>query len=296
MSRIAVMIPCYNEEKSVGKVVRDFHKKLPNAEIYVFDNNSTDKTCETAKEAGATVINVASKGKGNVVRAMFRKIDADVYIMVDGDDTYPPDNVEDMIQPVIDGEADMVVGDRLSSSYFAENKRRFHNGGNIMMRKFINSLFKSNLHDILSGYRVFSHDFVKSIDLKSSAFEVETELTAFALIHNFQIKEIVVPYKDRDSDNPSKLNTIKDGAKIIKTYLRIIRDYKPSLFFSAIAGVIALSAIILLVPVFNDYFQTGFVDRFPTLIFGCFLLMAALLLFCSGIILQVINNILPRKR
>ena len=290
------MIPCYNEEKSVGQVVRDFSKKLPNAEIYVFDNNSTDKTSEKARESGATVINVASKGKGNVVRAMFRKIEADVYVMVDGDDTYPPDKIEDMIRPVIDGEADMVVGDRLSSTYFAENKRRFHNGGNIMMRKFINSLFKSNLHDILSGYRVFSHDFVKSIDLKSSAFEVETELTAFALIHNFPIKEIVVPYKDRDPDNPSKLNTIKDGTKIIKTYLRIIRDYKPSLFFSAIAGIIALSAIILLVPVFNAYFQTGFVDRFPTLIFGCFLLIAALLLFCSGIILQVINNILPRKR
>lgn len=296
MSRIAVMIPCYNEEKAVGKVVSDFRKKLPNAEIYVFDNNSSDKTSEIAKESGATVINVPNKGKGNVVRAMFRKVEAEVYIMVDGDDTYPPDNIEAMIQPVIDGEADMVVGDRLSSSYFSENKRRFHNGGNIMMRRFINFLFKSNLHDILSGYRVFSHDFVKSIDLKSSAFEVETELTAFALIHKFDIKEIVVPYKDRESDNPSKLNTLKDGAKIIKTYLRIVRDYKPSIFFSSLAGVIALSAVILLVPVFNDYFQTGLVDRFPTLIFGCFLLIAALLLFCSGIILQVINNILPRLK
>lgn len=290
MKKIAVMLPCLNEERTIGKVVKDFKDRLPDAEIYVFDNGSTDASAIKAKDAGAHVIEVNRRGKGNVVRSMFRKIDADIYVMTDADDTYPLDNLKEMLQPVESGEADMVVGDRISSSYLVENKRLFHNMGNKLMKTLINWLFNADLHDILSGYRVFSRKFVKSINVKSDGFEIETELTAFALYNKLDIREIIVPYKDREPDNPSKLNTIKDGAKVLKTFVNIFRDYKPFNFFSIFSIGIAICAIVLLVPVFDAYFQTGLVERFPTLIFGCFLLMASLMLFCSGIILQVIIN------
>ena len=287
MKKIAVVLPCLNEEKTIGKVVRDFKEKLPDSEIYVFDNNSTDATAKRATEAGAIVITVKRPGKGNVVRNMFRKIDADIYVMTDGDDTYPLSNIEEMIKPVADGEADMVVGDRLSSTYLIENKRNFHNFGNKLMKFLINQLFHSDLKDILSGYRVFNKEFVKAIKIKSDGFEIETELTAFALYNKYDIKEVVVPYKDREADNPSKLNTIKDGYRVLNTYVKIFRNYKPFLFFSLFSTAIGVCAIIFLIPVFYSYFQTGLVERFPTLIFGCFLLMASLLFLCSGIILQV---------
>ena len=287
MKKIAVLLPCLNEGKTIGKVVKDFKEKLPHADIYVFDNNSTDDSIKRAEENGAHVYKVNKKGKGNVVRSMFRKIDADIYVMTDADDTYPLSNISEMVKPVLDGEADMVVGDRISSTYLKENKRRFHNAGNKLMRFLINQLFKSDLNDILSGYRVFNKDFVKTINIKSEGFEIETELTAFALYNKFDILEVVVPYRDRDADNPSKLNTIKDGIRVLNTYIKIFRNYKPFIFFSLFSIAIAIFALILLIPVFYSYFQTGLVERFPTLIFGCFLLMAALLFLCSGIILQV---------
>ena len=290
MERIAVLIPCLNEGKTIGKVVSDFREKLPEANIYVFDNGSTDNTSQKATEAGAIVYKVGKRGKGNVVRSMFRKIDADIYVMTDGDDTYPLSNLDEMMQPVLRGEADMVVGDRLSSTYFTENKRRFHNFGNRLMKSLINKLFNSDLQDILSGYRVFNRRFVKSINIKSDGFEIETEITAFALYHNFDIMEVTVPYKDREPGNPSKLNTIKDGTRVLKTFVKVFRDYKPFKFFSFFSFIIAIVAIVLLVPVFQAYFETGLVERFPTLIFGCFLLIASLLFFLSGIILQVIIN------
>lgn len=290
MKEIAVLIPCYNEEKSIQKVISDFKKELPEAKVYVFDNNSTDSTAEVARRAGATVYFVKDKGKGNVVRNMFRKIDADIYVMVDGDDTYPPYNVKELIQPILNDEADMVTGDRLSSSYFTENKRIFHNSGNKIVKYFINQIFNSSLHDILTGYRAFSKRFVKSMPVMSDGFEIETELTVYALHHKFPIKEIVVPYRDRDINNPSKLNTVKDGMRIIATIFGLFRDYKPFVCFSIISFIITVVGIFLLVPVFTEYFQTGLVARFPTLIFGCFLLLGALFLFCSGLILQVISN------
>lgn len=288
--RIAVLIPCYNEEKTVGNVISDFKTQLPEADVYVYDNNSTDATAAIAKQHGAIVVKEYRQGKGNVVRSMFRDIEADVYIMVDGDDTYPPTNVREMIAPILNGEADMVVGDRLSSTYFAENRRQFHGGGNKFVKWLINSMFNSDIHDILTGYRAFSREFVKSMPVQSRGFEIETELTAYALHFNFLIKEVVVPYRDRPEDSVSKLNTFKDGVRILNTAFALFRDYKPYVFFSSIALVIAIMALVFLIPVFIEYFQTGLVARFPTLIFGCFLLLGALLLFCSGMILQVLTN------
>lgn len=288
--RIAVLIPCYNEETTIEKVIIDFRKQLPDANIYVFDNNSNDKTSEKASEAGAIVVREHRQGKGNVVRNMFRKIDADIFIMVDGDDTYPPTNVHEMIEPIIKGEADMVIGDRLSSTYFTENQRKFHGNGNKLVKWIINRMFKSNIHDILTGYRAFSREFVKNMPVQSKGFEIETELTAYALHFNYLIKEVVVPYQDRPEDSMSKLNTFKDGYKILNTAFSLYRDYKPYAFFSLLAVLISIIAIIFLTPVFLEYFHTGLVARFPTLIFGCFMLLGALLLYCSGLILQVLTN------
>lgn len=290
MKEIAVIIPCLNEEHSIKHVVEGFRKELPQARICVFDNNSSDSTSHIAKEAGAEVFFIREQGKGNVVRAMFRMIDADVYVMVDGDNTYPPDNIREMIEPVVSGDADMVIGDRLSSDYFKKNTRRFHNSGNRLIRWLVNRMFKTQLNDILTGYRVFSRRFVKSVFIQSKGFEIETELTALALYHGYPIKEIVVPYKDRERSNPSKLNTLSDGFSILRTLFILFRDFKPFAFFTFCSLLIALVAVIFLTPVFIAYFETGLVERFPTLIFGCFLLIAALLLFCSGIILQVIAN------
>lgn len=290
MKKIAVIIPCHNEESTVGKVVDDFHRALPEAEIYVFDNCSTDATTAEALRAGATVISEPRKGKGRVVRSAFRQIDADVYVMVDGDDTYPATNVKELIEPVLNGEADMVAGDRLSSTYFTENKRPFHNTGNRFISWLINMMFNSRIHDVLTGYRAFSREFVKSIPVQSKGFEIETELTAHALNFDYKVKEVVVPYQDRKADSHSKLNTISDGARIIGTAFSLFRDYKPMLFFATIASIIAVVGIVMLIPVFIDYFRTGLVARFPTLIFGCFLLLSAVMMTCAGLILQVITN------
>lgn len=288
MTKIAVLIPCYNEAKTIKKVVEDYKKALPEATIYVYDNNSTDKTDVIAKKAGATVCYEYRQGKGNVIRSMFLNIEADCYLMVDGDDTYPSENAREMCNLVLEGKADMVIGDRLSSTYFKENKRAFHNSGNRIVRWLINHLFDNKIKDIMTGYRAFSYDFVKGFPVLSKGFEIETEMTIFAVDKNYKIKEIPVNYRDRPLGSVSKLNTYKDGMKVLKTIVSLFKDYKPFLFFSYLALLFVIIATILVVPVLIDYFTTGLVLRFPTLIVSGFIYLFASLLFITGIILNVI--------
>lgn len=288
MEKIAVLIPCYNESKTIEKVIKDYKNALPNADIYVYDNNSTDGTDEIAKRAGAIVRYEPRQGKGNVIRTMFREIDADCYLIIDGDDTYSSKNAKEMCQYVLDGKADMVIGDRLSSTYFKENKRRFHSFGNRIVRFLINKLFKNNIHDIMTGYRAFSKQFVKAFPVLSKGFEIETEMTIHAVDRNFKIVEIPIEYKDRPEGSVSKLNTYKDGMKVMKTIASLFREYKPFLFFSICALIIGIISLIFMVPVFIEYFQTGLVPKIPTLIFSCILLVIAILLWICGIILEVI--------
>ena len=287
-SKIAVLIPCYNESKTIAKVVKDYKEALPEADIYVYDNNSTDNTDEIAKKAGAIVRYESKQGKGNVIRTMFREIDADCYLMIDGDDTYPSENARQMCNYVLENGVDMVIGDRLSSTYFEENKRPFHNLGNRMVRGLINKIFKSNIRDIMTGYRAFSYNFVKTFPILSKGFEIETEMTIHAIDKNFTLKEIPVQYRDRPAGSVSKLNTYKDGARVIKTIAILFEEYKPALFFNTIAACIFIISLILAIPVFIEYFKTGLVPRFPTLIVAGIMLVISLLLSVSGIILQVI--------
>lgn len=287
-SKIAVLIPCYNESKTIAKVVEDYKEALPEADIYVYDNNSTDNTDEIAKKAGAIVRYESKQGKGNVIRTMFREIDADCYLMIDGDDTYPSENARQMCNYVLENGVDMVIGDRLSSTYFEENKRPFHNLGNRMVRGLINKIFKSNIRDIMTGYRAFSYNFVKTFPILSKGFEIETEMTIHAIDKNFTLKEIPVQYRDRPEGSVSKLNTYKDGARVIKTIAILFEEYKPALFFNTIAACIFIISLILAIPVFIEYFKTGLVPRFPTLIVAGIMLVISLLLSVSGIILQVI--------
>ena len=287
-SKIAVLIPCYNESKTIAKVVKDYKEALPEADIYVYDNNSTDNTDEIAKKAGAIVRYESKQGKGNVIRTMFREIDADCYLMIDGDDTYPAENARQMCNYVLENGVDMVIGDRLSSTYFEENKRPFHNLGNKMVRGLINKIFKSNIRDIMTGYRAFSYNFVKTFPILSKGFEIETEMTIHAIEKNFTLKEIPVQYRDRPEGSVSKLNTYKDGARVIKTIAILFEEYKPALFFNTIAACIFIISLILAIPVFIEYFKTGLVPRFPTLIVAGIMLVISLLLSVSGIILQVI--------
>ena len=286
--KIAVLIPCYNESKTIKKVVEDYKKALPEAKIYVYDNNSTDKTDVIAKKAGAIVRYEYRQGKGNVIRTMFREIDAECYLMIDGDDTYPAENAKEMCDLILNGKADMVIGDRLSSTYFTENKRPFHNFGNKIVRWLINHLFKNEVKDIMTGYRAFSYEFVKGFPVLSKGFEIETEMTIHAVDKNFKLIEIPVNYRDRPEGSVSKLNTYSDGLKVLKTIATLFKEYKPFGFFSFLALLLAILATILVVPVFVDYFKTGLVLRFPTLIVSGFIYVFALLLFITGIILQVI--------
>ena len=287
-SKIAVLIPCYNEEKSIGKVIKDFKKCLPDATIYVFDNNSTDNTSSIAESSGAVVVSEKRQGKGNVVRAMFRKIEADCYLLVDGDDTYSAKDAKKLCQPILDGKADVVIGDRLSSSYFTENKRPFHNTGNKTVRFLINRFFKSHINDVMTGYRAMSYEFVKSFPILSKGFEIETEMAIYAVDRNFRIVEIPISYKDRASDNPSKLNTYKDGFRVLKTIAILFKEYRPSFYFNMASTVFYLLAIILGLPIIIEYYQTGLVPRFPTLIVSGFFVVIGILLNMTGIILQVI--------
>lgn len=290
MKNIAVLIPCYNESATIEKVIKDFKRELPDADIYIYDNNSTDGTDEIARKAGEIVRYKYRQGKGNVIRSMFYDIDADCYLMIDGDDTYPAENAKEMVSLVLNKGVDMVIGDRLSSTYFTENKRLFHNSGNKVVRCLINRLFKSDVRDIMTGYRAFSAKFVKGFPVLSKGFEIETEMTIHALDKNFYLYEIPVQYRDRPSGSESKLNTISDGVKVLKTIVRLFRDYKPLLFFSIIALVAILISVIFCIPVINTYMQTGLVPRFPTLIASGILFAIGILLFMCGVILEVIVN------
>ncbi len=287
-SRIAVLIPCYNEAKTIEKVVKDYKKALPQADIFVYDNNSTDGTDELARKAGAIVRYEYKQGKGNVIRAMFRQIDADCYIMVDGDDTYPALNAKQMCEFVLNGRADMVIGDRLSSTYFTENKRPFHNFGNRIVRFLINKLFNNDIKDIMTGYRAFSYDFVKGFPVLSKGFEIETEMTIHAVDKNYKILEIPVAYRDRPDGSFSKLNTYSDGLKVLKTIATLFKEYKPAMFFNLFSILFLICCLILGVPVFIEYFNTGLVPKFPSLIVSGVCLTLSILLWITGIILQVI--------
>jgi glycosyltransferase involved in cell wall biosynthesis len=286
--KIAVLIPCYNESKTIAKVVGDFKKQLPDADIYVYDNNSTDNTANVARQAGAIVRYEHRQGKGNVVRRMLADIEADCYLLVDGDDTYPSDNAKEMCDIVLNEHYDMVIGDRLSSTYFQENKRPFHDCGNRFVRYAINQIFHSDIKDIMTGYRALSRHLVMSVPLLSEGFEIETELTINVLDNQLRIKQVPVEYRDRPIGSTSKLNTFKDGIKIIATIFRLFRDYKPLVFFSWISSFLILASLLILLPVFIEYLQTGLVPRFPTLIVCGFIILFAILLWMCGLILQVL--------
>lgn len=290
MDEIAVLIPCYNESKTVEKVVKDFRQALPEAVIYVYDNNSTDGTDEIARRAGAVVRYEYRQGKGNVIRRMFREIDAKCYIMTDGDDTYPAEEARKLCEAVLEHNADMVVGDRLSSSYFEENKRLFHNFGNSLVRAAINSMFKSNIRDIMTGYRAFSYQFVKSFPVLSKGFEIETEMSIHAIDKNMHVENVVIQYRDRPEGSESKLNTFADGMKVIMTIMRLYKNYKPMHFFTLIALVLSLISTVFLAPVLGAYFNTGMVERFPTLFVCCFVYLSAIQAFFAGIMLSTIKQ------
>ena len=289
MDQIAVLIPCYNESKTIEKVVVDFKRVLPEAKIYVYDNNSTDNTAEIAEKAGAIVRHEFQQGKGNVIRRMFREIDAECYIMADGDDTYPAESARKMVDLVMERHADMVVGDRLSSTYFEENKRPFHNFGNALVRKSINLLFKTDIKDIMTGYRAFSYQFVKTFPVLSKGFEIETEMSIHAADKNMFVENVIIDYRDRPEGSESKLNTYSDGIKVLLTILRLFRTYKPVKFFGALSLIMTLLGIGFMIPVLTEYFNTGLVLRFPTLIVCCFAILVAVLSLFSGIILETIT-------
>lgn len=290
MDRIAVLIPCYNEEKTIEKVVGDFKKQLPEAAIYVYDNNSSDNTAELAEKAGAIVRHEYQQGKGNVIRRMFREIDAECYIMTDGDDTYPAESARELCDGVLNHQADMVVGDRLSSTYFTENTRPFHNLGNKSVRFFINTLFDNDIRDVMTGYRAFSYNFVKTFPVLSGGFEIETEMTIHAVEKNMQVDNVIIQYRDRPEGSVSKLNTYSDGFKVLKTIFNLFRNNRPFAFFGWLAMLLALIGVLLLIPVFTAYLQTGLVERFPTLIVGGFLMIGAMLSFFAGLILETLGK------
>ena len=287
-NRIAILIPCYNEAQTISKVINDWKKELPNATVYVYDNNSTDGTGDIAEKEGAVVKREYSQGKGNVIRRMFREIEAECYIMVDGDDTYPANCAKEMVSLVLDKDADMVVGDRLSSTYFTENKRPFHNFGNTIVRKFINKLFNTNVKDIMTGCRAFSYQFVKTFPVLSKGFEIETEMTIHAVDKNMRIETVIVDYRDRPEGSESKLNTFSDGSKVLMTIARLFKNYKPFSFFSFFSAILMVVAIALFIPVLVQYFQSGLVERFPTLIVSGFIALAAIQAFFAGLVLNTI--------
>lgn len=290
MDRIAVLIPCYNEEKTVRKVVADFRRALPEATVYVYNNNSTDRTAQLAAEAGAVVRDEYMQGKGNVIRRMFREIDAECYLIADGDDTYPAEYAREMIDLVLQKQADMVVGDRLSSTYFTENKRPFHSFGNLLVRKCINILFRNNIKDIMTGYRAFSYEFVKTFPVLSRGFEIETEMSIHAVEKNMHIENVVIDFHDRPEGSESKLNTYSDGLKVLMTIARLYRTYRPLGFFGAVSALLALLSLAFFIPVTVDYMRTGLVERFPTLIVCGFVMIAAIISFFSGLVLHTIGQ------
>ena len=286
MDKIAVLIPCYNEEQSIEKVVKDFKAALPEAVIYVYNNNSKDKTAEIAEAAGAIVRNEYMQGKGNVIRRMFREIDAECYIMTDGDDTYPAENAREMADLVLNKSVDMVVGDRLSSTYFTENKRPFHNFGNSIVRKSINILFKNQIKDIMTGYRAFSYEFVKTYPVLSKGFEIETEMSIHAVDKNMFVDNVVITYRDRPEGSESKLNTYSDGMKVLRTILKLYATYKPLSFWGWISAILAFISVGFFIPILVKFIQTGYVPNFPTLIVCGFTMLAAIHALFAGMTLQ----------
>lgn len=289
MDKIAVLIPCYNEEKTIAKVVKDAREALPEAVVYVYDNNSKDRTVELAREAGAVIRYEHMQGKGNVMRRMFREVEAECYIMVDGDDTYPMEYAREMVDKVLLDNADMVVGDRLSSTYFTENKRPFHNFGNSLVRSSINRLFDCEIKDIMTGYRAFSYGFVKTFPVLSTGFEIETEMTIHAVNYNMQVENVVVEYRDRPEGSVSKLNTYSDGFRVIRKMLQLYRNYKPLQFFGAIGLLLGAAALLFMLPILGEYLRTGLVPRFPTLIVCGFMVLAGIQSFFAGMILEVLS-------
>ncbi len=290
MDKIAVLIPCYNESKTIEKVVTDFKNALPEATIYVYDNNSGDGTDEIARRAGAVVKYEYQQGKGNVIRRMFREIDAECYVMTDGDDTYPAESAGKMVEKVLERHVDMVVGDRLSSTYFEENKRPFHNFGNSIVRSSINRLFHTDIQDIMTGYRAFSYQFVKTFPVLSQGFEIETEMSIHAADKKMFVENVVIDYRDRPEGSESKLNTYSDGFKVLRTIARLFRTYKPMAFFGFLALLFLVLGIGFMVPVWTEYRNTGLVERFPTLIVCGFSILAALISFFAGMQLQTITR------
>lgn len=291
MKKIAVLIPCYNEELTVKKVVSDFKKELPEASIYVYDNNSTDKTAEYALAAGAIVRSEHKQGKGNVVKSMFRDIEADCYIMVDGDDTYPADEIHQLIKPVLEGDADMVIGDRLSNgTYFEENKRGFHNLGNRLVQGLINSLFNSHINDIMTGYRVFSKKFVKCMPVMSDGFQIETEMSIFSLVNGMNIVEIPITYRDRPEGSESKLSTFKDGYKVLMTLFDLFKNNRPLLFFGSVSLVFIIIGLMVGVPVLVEFSVSHFISKVPSAILAASLMILGIISFAIGIIVDAIKN------
>lgn len=290
MDKVAVLIPCYNEAPTIEKVILEVKHYLPEAVVYVYDNNSTDNTYEIAAKAGAVVRHEYHQGKGNVIRRMFREIDALCYLMIDGDDTYPLESAAEMVDLVLNHNSDMVVGDRLSSTYYMENKRPFHNFGNSLMRWGINGLFKSKIKDIMTGYRAFSYEFVKTFPVISKGFEIETEMTIHAVNYNMQVDNVIVAYRDRPEGSVSKLNTFSDGFKVIRKMLQLYRDYKPMSFFGFLGLLLDVVALILLVPIFIEFIETGLVPKFPTLIGSGFIALAGILSIFAGMMLGVLNS------
>lgn len=288
MNKIAVLIPCYNEAKTIEKVVKDFKKELPNADIYVYDNNSKDNTAEIAKKAGAIVKHEYMQGKGNVIRRMFREIDADCYLMADGDDTYPAEHAKEMCDLILEGKAEMVVGDRLSSTYFTENKRMFHNFGNVLVRFLVNRTFKSNVRDIMTGYRAFSKTFVKSFPVISGGFEIETEMTIHALDKRMKLENVLIDYRDRPEGSVSKLNTVSDGVKVLKTIATLFKQYRPFTFFTILSILCLLVGVAFFIPPLLGYLDTGLVEKFPSLIAASFFGIIAIQLFVGGLVLESI--------
>lgn len=286
MSKVAILIPCYNEVMTIGKVVADYKAALPGAEIYVYDNNSTDGTGEIAREAGAIVRYERRQGKGNVIRSMFREVEADCYLMIDGDDTYPAEDAPEMVRKVLEEGYDMVIGDRLSSTYFTENKRPFHNTGNVLVRKLVNGIFHGHVTDIMTGFRAFSWTFVKSFPVLSKGFEIETEMTIHALDKNFTLTAVPVGYRDRPEGSESKLSTFSDGFKVLGTIGKLFKDYRPLMFFSIVAAVLMAAALGFLLPVLVEFHRTGLVPRLPTFVAACFLALFSLLVFSCGLILD----------
>ena len=290
MDKIAILIPCFNESATIAKVVTDFRRALPEAVVYVYDNNSTDGTAEIAAAAGAVVRHEYQQGKGNVIRRMFREVDAECYIITDGDDTYPADSAQEMADLVLNRQADMVVGDRLSSTYFEENKRPFHNFGNSLVRAGINVLFRSSIRDIMTGYRAFSYQFVKTFPVLSKGFEIETEMSIHAVDKNLHIENTVVQYRDRPEGSESKLNTYSDGFKVLRTIAKLYRSYRPFAFFGMLALVLAALAVAFFIPVFSEYMRTGMVPNFPTLIVCGFTMIAAIQALFSGLTLETLRQ------